>query len=183
MFQVSPSPMDRRKVIYFLLFSLCKIYFFIGLIIVSPCCIGFCCTTMWIRCKYIHIYISPLPLELPFPSHPTPLCHHRAPGWTYCVIWQLDRRPSTFKITLFIFFRVLITYNTSLEMAPCFCPGLSKTFYQRQNNTFSLAPSLVEPARERRECKTPSSWHAAIYQELLNIQGRAIKRWFASKRK
>ena len=29
-------------------------------------------------------------------------------------------------------------------MAPCFCPGLSKTFYQRQNNTVSLSPSLVD---------------------------------------
>ena len=101
MFQVSPSPMDRRKVIYFLFYySVYVKFIYYWIIIVSQCCIGICCTTMWICCKYIHTYISPLPLELPFPSHPTPLGHHRAPGWAPYVIWQLCRRPSTFKIKL-----------------------------------------------------------------------------------
>ena len=36
------------------------------------------------------MYISPLPLEpLPLSPYPTPLGHHRAPGWASCVIQQL----------------------------------------------------------------------------------------------
>ena len=47
------------------------------------CCDGFCHTTMQINHNYTHVTSL---LSLPPLPHPTPLDHHRAPGWALCVI-------------------------------------------------------------------------------------------------
>ena len=56
-------------------------------IIALQCCVGFCHTTMWINHKYT--YIPPSWTSLPSIPHPTPLGHHRAPGWAPYGIQQL----------------------------------------------------------------------------------------------
>ena len=51
--------------------------FFNWRIITLQCCVGFCHTTMEIRPNYVYpVHLEPAPL-----SHPTPLGHHRGPGW------------------------------------------------------------------------------------------------------
>ena len=53
------------------------LFIFNGKIINLECCVGCCCTTMWISRVYTYV---PSLLSLP-PPHPTPLGHHRAQSW------------------------------------------------------------------------------------------------------
>lgn len=60
--------------------------FFYWNAIALQCRVGFWCTVKWIT--HIYPYIPSL-LDLP-PSPPSPprRCHHRAPSWAPCAIWQ-----------------------------------------------------------------------------------------------
>ena len=54
------------------------LFFFYWHVIISHCCIGFCCTRKWI--SYVYTYIPSLLSFLPPTPDPVPLGHHRAPS-------------------------------------------------------------------------------------------------------
>ena len=60
-------------------------FFFFFFFKFLQCCVGFCHTTMQIRCNYPYLpaFLSPLPC-----SHPIPPAHHRAPHWAPCAARQ-----------------------------------------------------------------------------------------------
>ena len=61
-------------------------FFFNWRKIALQCCVGFCHMTVQISHNYTYI---PSLLSLPPLPHPTPLGHHRVPGWAPCIILQL----------------------------------------------------------------------------------------------
>ena len=78
------NPCTQRSRLVELIVSLCEfilLFIFNWRIIALQGCVGFHCTTMWIRYTYA------LPLgPLSHPSHPTHLDCHRAPSWAPCTI-------------------------------------------------------------------------------------------------
>ena len=57
--------------------------------IALQCCVGFCCSTIGISHVYVCVCVF-LPSLPSLPSlHPTPLGHHRTPGWAPSLIEQL----------------------------------------------------------------------------------------------
>ena len=65
--------------------------FIIGVQLFYKCCVNnsFCCTTNLISCVCVCVCVCiHFLLNLPPPSHPTPLGQHRPPSWACCVIQQ-----------------------------------------------------------------------------------------------
>ena len=91
--------------------------FFNWRIISLQCCVGFCHTT-WINHNYA--YFPPI-LSLPLISPgPTPLGHHRAPGWTLFYTHSTRLEGEVVRLT----FKIIIGVNTMIEglfPVPKFC--------------------------------------------------------------
>ena len=76
------------------------LYFFNWRIIALQCCVSAAQQHEPVITTHTHTHTHPLSLLTLLllmilfltPPHPTPLSHHRAPGWASCVIWQLPTR-------------------------------------------------------------------------------------------
>ena len=94
--------------------------------IALQCCTGFCHTTT--RINHSYTYITSLLSLSPLPPHPTPLGHHRVPGWAPCAIQQL--------LTSYLFSRWWYIYvNATFSV----CPTLSAVFTSPFSTSVSLA--------------------------------------------
>ena len=97
-----------------------KIFFFNWDIIILQCCVGFCHTSTWTRCRFTYVLSLEGPSHLPV--HPRPLGSHRAPSWAPCT-------KSNFSLALHMVMCMVHCYsvNPSRPLLASLCTGLFST--------------------------------------------------------